>query len=59
MLMTQPNYSYRAIDAMGCEIILERSAERIVCLTATGVDSLLELNLEPVGYLANGIALSS
>lgn len=51
--------SCRARDGTGAELSLQRPAERIVCLTATGVDSLLELNLEPVGYLANGIALSS
>jgi hypothetical protein len=31
-------------------------AERIVCLTATGIDGLIELGLEPVGYLSQSIA---
>lgn len=48
--------SYRAIDATGTEIRLSQSAERIVCLTATGIDILIELGLEPVGYLSQGIA---
>jgi iron complex transport system substrate-binding protein len=47
---------YRAIDATGREISLKRPAKRIVCLTATGIDILAELGLEPVGYLAQGIA---
>lgn len=47
---------YRASDATGTEISLKQPAERIVCLTATGIDSLVELDLEPVGYLSQGIA---
>jgi iron complex transport system substrate-binding protein len=47
---------YRVIDATGKEISLKQPAERIVCLTATGIDSLVELGLEPVGYLTQGIA---
>ncbi|WP_172799613.1 ABC transporter substrate-binding protein [Leptolyngbya sp. O-77] len=35
---------------------MSKPAERIVCLTATGIDILAELGLEPVGYLAQGIA---
>jgi len=34
----------------------ESSPPRIVCLTATGIDVLKELGLEPVGYLNRGIA---
>ncbi|MBF2050103.1 MAG: ABC transporter substrate-binding protein [Elainella sp. C42_A2020_010] len=37
-------------------IHLNQPAERIVCLTATGIDVLAELGLEPVGYLSQGIA---
>ncbi|NJL37085.1 hypothetical protein HC928_04425 [bacterium] len=47
---------YRATDATGVEIHLNQPAERIVCLTATGIDALAELGLEPIGYLAQGIA---
>lgn len=48
--------SYRATDATGAEIHLNQSAERIVCLTVTGIDIIAELGLEPVGYLSQGIA---
>ncbi|NJK54170.1 MAG: hypothetical protein HC936_17840 [Leptolyngbyaceae cyanobacterium SU_3_3] len=48
--------SYRATDATGAEIHLTQPAKRTVCLTATGIDSLAELGLEPVGYLSQGIA---
>ncbi|YAF96098.1 MAG: ABC transporter substrate-binding protein [Nodularia sp. CChRGM 3473] len=44
------------IDSTGKEIILPRPAERIVCLTATAIDILFELGMEPVGYLREGIA---
>ncbi|WP_416671384.1 ABC transporter substrate-binding protein [Egbenema bharatensis] len=48
--------SYRATDATGIEIHLKQPAERIICLTATGIDVLAELGLDPVGYLSQGIA---
>jgi iron complex transport system substrate-binding protein len=47
---------HRATDTTGIEIHLNQPAERIVCLTATGIDILVELGLEPVGYLSQGIA---
>lgn len=46
----------RAVDWTGTEISLTRPAKRIVCLTAAGLDSLLELDMEPVGYLSKGVA---
>ncbi|MEO1146570.1 MAG: ABC transporter substrate-binding protein [Cyanobacteria bacterium J06638_22] len=55
--MTAPiETAYRATDATGTEIHLNQPAQRIVCLTATGIDSLAELGLEPIGYLSKGIA---
>lgn len=48
--------SYRATDTTGAAIHLKQPAERIVCLTATGIDILAELGLAPVGYLSQGIA---
>lgn len=48
--------SYQATDATGIEIHLKQPAERILCPTATGIDILFELGLEPVGYLSQGIA---
>lgn len=48
--------SYRAIDATNTKIHLHKPAARTVCLTATGIDILAELNLEPIGYLSGGIA---
>jgi iron complex transport system substrate-binding protein len=53
MSMGEP---YRATDATGTEIHLNQSAQRIICLTATGIDILVELDLEPIGYLSQGIA---
>ena len=44
------------VDSVGADIVLEQSAKRIVCLTATGIDILAELELMPVGYLSKGIA---
>lgn len=44
------------VDNSGAEIVLKKSARRVVCLTATGVDILAELELMPVGYLSKGIA---
>lgn len=35
---------------------MPRLIKRIVCLSATGLDVLLELGLEPIGYLSQGIA---
>jgi iron complex transport system substrate-binding protein len=48
--------SDRVVDATGTELHLTQPAERIVCLTATGIDMLAELGLEPAGYLSHGIA---
>ncbi|UKO96874.1 ABC transporter substrate-binding protein [Nostoc sp. UHCC 0870] len=47
---------YCAVDVTHTEIKLTQLAKRIVCLTATGLDILVELGLEPVGYLSQGIA---
>jgi iron complex transport system substrate-binding protein len=44
------------VDATGAELCLRQPAQRIVCLTASGLDTLAELGLEPVGYLAAGVA---
>ena len=44
------------VDTMGAEIVLKQAAKRVVCLTATGIDILSELELMPVGYLSKGIA---
>lgn len=46
----------RVADFTGAEIKLAQPAKRIVCLTAAGLDILLELGMEPVGYLAKGVA---
>ena len=46
----------RVVDYTGTQIKLAQSARRIVCLTAAGLDILLELDLEPVGYLTKGVA---
>ena len=46
----------RVVDFTGAEIKLAQSAKRIVCLTAAGLDILLELDMEPVGYLTKGVA---
>ncbi|QYO67960.1 hypothetical protein [Leptolyngbya sp. 7M] len=54
--MTVTREPYRAIDATNTEIRLSKPAERILCLTATGIDILVELGLEPIGYLSQGIA---
>jgi len=44
------------VDNVSAKIVLGHSAKRVVCLTATGVDILAELELMPVGYLSKGIA---
>ncbi len=44
------------IDDTETAITLKQPAQRVVCLTATGVDILAELGLMPVGYLSEGIA---
>ncbi|ESA37658.1 iron abc transporter substrate-binding protein [Leptolyngbya sp. Heron Island J] len=44
------------VDFTGAEIKLAQTAKRIVCLTAAGLDILLELDMEPVGYLTKGVA---
>lgn len=43
-------------DFTGTEIELAQPAKRIVCLTAAGLDILLELDMEPMGYLTKGAA---
>ncbi|MEM9504064.1 MAG: ABC transporter substrate-binding protein, partial [Cyanobacteria bacterium P01_E01_bin.43] len=53
--MPTENHS-SVVDAVGAEIGLRQAAKRVVCLTATGIDILAELELMPVGYLAKGIA---
>ncbi|MEM7555066.1 MAG: ABC transporter substrate-binding protein [Cyanobacteria bacterium P01_A01_bin.84] len=45
-----------AVDFTGIQIKLAKPAKRIACLTSSGLDILRELDLEPVGYLAKGIA---
>lgn len=45
-----------AVDFTGREIELSKAPKRIVCLTAAGLDILVELGLEPVGYLSQGVA---
>ncbi|MEO1799551.1 MAG: ABC transporter substrate-binding protein [Cyanobacteria bacterium J06629_2] len=45
-----------AVDFTGRQIELKRSPKRIVCLSAAGLDILIELGLEPVGYLSKGVA---
>ena len=44
------------VDFTGMEIKLAKPAKRIACLTSAGLDILRELDLEPVGYLTEGIA---
>jgi iron complex transport system substrate-binding protein len=51
--MNQQNPTHHPINSA---IQPNQPAKRIVCLTATGIDILAELNLEPIGYLAKGIA---
>lgn len=46
----------QVIDDTGTSLTLLKPTKRIVSLTATGLDILLELGLQPVGYLAKGIA---
>ncbi|WP_250126444.1 hypothetical protein [Chroococcidiopsis sp. CCMEE 29] len=54
--MTIQTENYRAVvDNMSAEIVLKQPAKRIVCLTATGIDILAELELMPIGYLSKGI----
>jgi len=54
--MTIQTENYRAVvDNVSAEIVLKQPAKRIVCLTATGIDILAELELMPVGYLSKGI----
>jgi iron complex transport system substrate-binding protein len=45
-----------AVDFTGRQIKLAQPAKRIACLTSAGLDILRELDLEPVGYLTQGIA---
>lgn len=52
----QTENSRSVIDNVGAAIALEQAAKRVVCLTATGIDILAELELMPVGYLSKGIA---
>lgn len=49
-------FPYYGVDATGTRIQLGQPAERIVSLTATGLDCLIELGLTPVGYLSQGVA---
>ncbi|NDJ19828.1 ABC transporter substrate-binding protein [Myxacorys almedinensis] len=51
-----PETSHLLKDNTGVEIIWSQPANRIVCLTATGLDILLELDLTPVGYTSQTIA---
>ncbi|MEO1131344.1 MAG: ABC transporter substrate-binding protein [Cyanobacteria bacterium J06639_1] len=48
--------SYSVTDCTGQTIELDRPAQRIVCLSASGLDVVLELGLEPVGGLRAGVA---
>jgi iron complex transport system substrate-binding protein len=51
-----PHFQRCVTDITGTTIILQKPAQRIVCLTATGLDILVELGLTPVGYLSEGVA---
>lgn len=48
--------SYAVTDCTGQVVNLNRPAQRIVCLSASGLDAVLELGLEPVGGLRAGVA---
>jgi iron complex transport system substrate-binding protein len=48
--------SQTTTDDTGTAIFLKQPAQRIVCLSATGIDILSELGLVPIGYLSKGIA---
>lgn len=51
----QPN-QYLVADSTVAVIRLKHPAQRFVCLSASGLDTLLELGLEPVGGLRKGVA---
>lgn len=48
--------SYLVADSTVAVIHLKRPAQRIVCLSASGLDALAELGLEPIGVVASAIA---
>ncbi|MEM1280434.1 MAG: ABC transporter substrate-binding protein [Cyanobacteria bacterium P01_H01_bin.152] len=52
-LSTRP---YLVADSTAAVIRLKRPARRIVCLSASGLDALVELGLEPVGALRSEVA---
>ncbi|MGD1904417.1 MAG: ABC transporter substrate-binding protein [Leptolyngbyaceae cyanobacterium] len=47
---------YFAYDSTGHRIDLETPAQRLICLSASGIDALIELGLEPIGGLRRGVA---
>ncbi|MEO1297300.1 MAG: ABC transporter substrate-binding protein [Cyanobacteria bacterium J06636_16] len=47
---------YLVADSTVAVIHLKHPAQRVVCLSASGLDVLLELGLEPAGGLSNGVA---
>jgi len=52
----QSSSDTQVIDDTETSLTLLKPAKRIVSLTATGIDILFELGLQPVGYLTKGIA---
>lgn len=52
----QQSSNSQVIDDTGTLLTLLKPAKQIVSLTATGLDILFELGLQPVGYLTKGIA---
>ena len=52
----QPAHQYLVADSTVAVIRLKHPAQRIVCLSASGLDALLELGLEPVGGFHKGVA---
>ncbi|NER85207.1 MAG: ABC transporter substrate-binding protein [Leptolyngbya sp. SIO1D8] len=55
--MTPQNENCRSVvDNVGAEVVLRQAAKQVICLTATGIDILAELELMPIGYLSKGIA---
>ena len=52
----QCNGQCAVIDSTVTVVRLNHSAQRIVCLSSSGLDVLLELGLEPVAGLQEGVA---
>ncbi|MEM6444991.1 MAG: ABC transporter substrate-binding protein [Cyanobacteria bacterium P01_D01_bin.123] len=56
LLLSQHVDTYRVTDSTAVCVCLKHPAKRVVCLSASGLDAVLELGLEPVGGLRAGVA---